>query len=258
MPPRRSGDQEISPRREFDETGEIAIGSSSDRRPVVIADLHVKASRGALRNPAPDFSETENTQTLACNGWGLDTPLILPSTGTDEAIGLKQVPGCCHQQHHRGVGDSGCVRVGAIGNHDTPTPGGVQIDCFIARANGANDLELWKQGHLIAAQTAAAVGQHGPDSIGCLANSVCPVCIFFPLVDDIPGSRQRGHAFRSDSHQSQDTDSHDCSFETKTDQDNSLPAWHHDNNSLRDTCVKRVLYVCTSFSKGAFGEANVP
>jgi len=60
--PRRGGDQEIGPRRELDETGEIAIGGASDRRPVVIADLHGEAARGALRNPAPDFSETENTR----------------------------------------------------------------------------------------------------------------------------------------------------------------------------------------------------
>jgi hypothetical protein len=46
---------------------------------------------------------------------GVDTPLLLPSAGAHEAIGLKQVPGRCHQQHHGGVGDSRCVRVGAIG-----------------------------------------------------------------------------------------------------------------------------------------------
>jgi hypothetical protein len=38
-----------------------------------------KPAPGALRNPAADFSQTENTQALARNGRGLDTPLILPS-----------------------------------------------------------------------------------------------------------------------------------------------------------------------------------
>ena len=164
------------------------------------------------------FAEPENAQALACHGRGIDTPLILPSTGTDEAIGLKQVPGCCHQQHHRGVGDSGGVRVGAIGDHDAPAPGGVQIDRFIARANGTDDLELRKQCHLVAAQPTAAVRQHGPDGIGGLAHGVCPGCILFPLADGVPGSGQRGHAFRSDSHQSQDTDSHDRSFRRAPDQ----------------------------------------
>ena len=42
--------------------------------------------------------------------------------------------------------------------------------------------------------------------------------ILLPLADGVPGSGQRGHAFRSDSHQSQDTDSHDRSFATKMDQ----------------------------------------
>ena len=72
-----------------DETVKIAIGGSGDRRPVVIADRHVEAVRGALRNPAPDFAEPENTQALARNGWGVDTPLLLPSTGAHEAIGLQ-------------------------------------------------------------------------------------------------------------------------------------------------------------------------
>ena len=45
----RGADQEIGPRGQLDETGEIAIGGSGHRRPVVIADLHVEAARGALR-----------------------------------------------------------------------------------------------------------------------------------------------------------------------------------------------------------------
>ena len=105
-----------------------------------------------------------------------------------------------------------------MGDHDAPAPGGVQIDRFVARAHGADDLELRQPCHLVAAQTAAAVGEHGPDGVGCLANGVCPVGIFLPLADSIPGSGQRGHAFRSDSHQSQDTNSHDRPFETQTDQ----------------------------------------
>src|SRR6266508_3431395 len=87
--PWRSSDQEIGPRRELDETVKISIERSGDGCPVVIADLHVEAARSAVRNPAPDFSKTENTQTLGRNGRGVDTPLILPSTGTYEAIGLK-------------------------------------------------------------------------------------------------------------------------------------------------------------------------
>jgi len=65
-----------------------------------------------------------------------------------------------------------------MGDHDTPAPGGGQIDRFIARAHGADDLELGQQGHLVAAQPAAAVGQHGPDSLGSRANGVYPVGIF--------------------------------------------------------------------------------
>src|SRR2546425_1940892 len=84
LTPWRSGDQEIGPRRELDETVEISIRRSGDGVPVVIADLHVEAARGAVRNPAPDFSKTENTQTLAGNGRGVDTPLVLPFTGTYE------------------------------------------------------------------------------------------------------------------------------------------------------------------------------
>src|SRR5882672_6379938 len=87
--PWRSGDQEIGPLRELDETVKISIGRSGDGCPVVIADLHVEAAGGAVRNPAPDFSKTENPQTLAGNGRGVDAPLVLPSTGTYEAIGLK-------------------------------------------------------------------------------------------------------------------------------------------------------------------------
>src|SRR5215468_7132157 len=58
--PRRGGNQEIGPCREIEETGEIAVGRAGDRRPSMIADLHVEAARGALCNPAPDFSETEH------------------------------------------------------------------------------------------------------------------------------------------------------------------------------------------------------
>ena len=105
-----------------------------------------------------------------------------------------------------------------MGDHDAPALGGGQIDRFIARAHGADDLELRQQGHLGATQPAAAVGQHGPDGLGGLANGVCPVGIVLPLVDGVPGRGQRGHAFRSDSHQSQDTDSHERSFATNTDQ----------------------------------------
>jgi hypothetical protein len=184
----------------------------------VIADRHVEAARGALRNPAPDVAEPENPQALARHGRGVDTPLLLPSTGTDEAIGLQQVPRRGQQQQHRGVGDRGGIRVGAMGDHNAPAPGGVQIDRFIARAHGADDLEVWQPGHLVAAQTAAAVGQHGPDGVGGLAHGVCPVGIVLPLADGVPSSGQRGHAFRRDSHQSQDTDRHERSFATQTDQ----------------------------------------
>jgi hypothetical protein len=107
--------------------------------------------RGAVRNPASDFSKTENPQTLAGNGRGVDTPLVLPSTGTYEAIGLKEVPGYRHQQHHGGVGDGRCVRVGAIGDRDASTPGCVEIDRLIACADRAGYLEIRKQCHLVAA-----------------------------------------------------------------------------------------------------------
>ena len=76
---------EIGPRGQLDETGEIAIGGSGDRRPVVIADLHVEAARGALR-PAPDVSKPENPQD-ACQGRGIDPP-VLTSPGAHEAVGL--------------------------------------------------------------------------------------------------------------------------------------------------------------------------
>src|SRR5262245_64135032 len=86
--PRRGGDQEIGPRRELEETGEIAIGGTDDRRPGVIADFHGEAARGALCNPASDSAETEHPQALACNDRGLDPPVLLPAPGTDEAISL--------------------------------------------------------------------------------------------------------------------------------------------------------------------------
>jgi hypothetical protein len=89
----RGADQEIGPRGQRDEIVEISIGRSGDGLPVVIADLHVKTARGAVRDPVADCSKTENAQTLAGNGRGVDTPLLLPSTGAHEAIGLKQVPG---------------------------------------------------------------------------------------------------------------------------------------------------------------------
>jgi hypothetical protein len=76
--------------------------------------------------------------------------LVLPSTGTYKAIGLEQVPGCRHQEHQGRVRDSRCVRVGAVGDRDAPTPGGVEIDGLIACADRADYLEIRKQGHLVA------------------------------------------------------------------------------------------------------------
>src|SRR5262245_21391034 len=105
-----------SPRRKLEETGEIAIGGAGDRRPGVIADLHGKAARSTLRNPAPDSTEPEQPQALTRNGRGLDPPVLLPAPDTDEAIGLKQVPRDGQQQHRR-VGNRRGVRVGAMGDH---------------------------------------------------------------------------------------------------------------------------------------------
>src|SRR5689334_6682182 len=116
----RSTDQEIGPRCQLDETVEISIGRSGDSLPVVIADLHVETARGAVRDPGADGSKTENAQTLAGNGRGIDTPLLLPSAGVYVTISLTHVPGRCHQQHHGGIGDSRGVRVRAIGDRDAP------------------------------------------------------------------------------------------------------------------------------------------
>ena len=109
---------------------------------------------------------------------------------------------------------AGCVRVGAIGDRDAPAPGRVQIDRFIARADGADDLELRKQRHLVAAQAPAAVGQHGPDGIAGLAHGVSSGWLFLPLAHGVARSGQRGGAFRTESHHGQDTDAHKRSFET--------------------------------------------
>jgi hypothetical protein len=127
-------------------------------------------------------------------------------------IGLAHVPGCCHQQHHGGVSDGGCVRVGAIGDRDTPASCRVEIDSFVARADGADDLELRQQIHLVGGQTAAAVGQDGPDGFACLANGVYPVCILLPLANGVAGVGERSYAFGREAHHSQDADSHARSF----------------------------------------------
>src|SRR5205814_7444105 len=84
----RSADQEIGPRRQRDEPVEIAIGRSGDSLAVVIADLHVEAVRPAVRNLAADSAKTEDAQTLAGNGRGVDPPLVLPCTSVDVTIGL--------------------------------------------------------------------------------------------------------------------------------------------------------------------------
>jgi hypothetical protein len=114
--------------------------------------------------------------------------LVLPCAGVHVTIGRTQVPGGRHQQHHGGVGDSRCVGVGAIGDRDAPASRGVQVDRFIARADGADDFELRKQRHLVAAYTATAVGQNGPDGIACLAHGVHPVRVLLPLENSVAGS----------------------------------------------------------------------
>ena len=205
----RGGNQEIGPHRELDQTVKISIGRAADGFPVVIAHLHVEATRGAVRNPAPDLTQAENTQALAGNGRGVDMPLVLPSTGTDEAVGLKQVPGGCHQQHHGGVGDSGCVRVGTIGDGDASTPGCVEIDGLIAGADGADDLEIRKQCHLVAAEAATAVGQNNPDGSAAVAKGVYPARVPRPLANGVAGCGQCGYPFRSEPNESQDISAHD-------------------------------------------------
>ena len=79
------------PRCQRDETVEIAIGRSGDGRAVVIADLHVKTARGAVRNLAADGAKTEDAQTLAGNGRGVDTPLVLPCPSVDVTIDVSTV-----------------------------------------------------------------------------------------------------------------------------------------------------------------------
>jgi len=86
--------------------------------------------------------------------------------------------------------------------------GGVQIDRLIACAAGAHDLEIRKQCHLVTTQAPTAIGQHGPDGIACLANGVYPVGILLPLANGVAGGGQCGHAFRRESHESQDTNVH--------------------------------------------------
>src|SRR5262245_50958064 len=113
-----------------------------DSLPVVIADLHLKAACAALRNLAADGSESEYAQTLARDSRSVDTPLVLPSAGMYVPIGLTQMASRRHQQHHGGVGDRRCVRVGAIGDGDAPVAGCVQVDSLVAGADGADDLEL--------------------------------------------------------------------------------------------------------------------
>ena len=72
--------------------------------------VKVEAARGVMRDLAADRSQTEHAQTLAGNGRGLDPPLVLPSAGVDVTIGLPHVPGCCHHQHHGGIGDRDALR----------------------------------------------------------------------------------------------------------------------------------------------------
>jgi len=79
--------------------------------------------RAAVRNLAADGSKTEYAQTLAGNGRGVDTPLVLPCTSVYVTIGLTHVTGRCHQQHHGGVGNSRGVRVGAMRDRDAPATG---------------------------------------------------------------------------------------------------------------------------------------
>ncbi len=97
------------------------------------------------------------------------------------------MPGGRHQQHHGGVGDSRCVRVGAIGDRDAPTPSGVEIDSLMACADRAGYLEIRQQCHLVAAQASTAVGQNGPDGGASVAKGVYPACVPRPLADGIAG-----------------------------------------------------------------------
>ena len=81
-----------------------------------------------MRDLAADRPHAQNAQTLAGNRRSVDTPLFLPSAGVHVTISLTHVAGRCHQQHHGGIGDGRCVRVGTIGDRDAPPPGRVEID----------------------------------------------------------------------------------------------------------------------------------
>ena len=178
----------------------------------MIADFHVEAARGALRDPAPDFSHAEDAEALARDGRGVDPPLILPRAGVNVPIGRAQVPCRRHQQHHGGVSDRGRVCVGGVGNRYAPAAGRVQVDGFVACADGADDLELGKRRHLFAGEAAAAVGQNGPDAIARLAYGVHPVRMLFALANGVAGGGQRRYPFRTDAHHGQNTNAHDCSL----------------------------------------------
>src|SRR3989441_93238 len=121
---------------------------------------------GPARPPPPSRLRpqgiTHPPGALAERGRLLHPPLILPSARVHVPIGLAQMAGRRHQQHHGGVRNGGGVRVGAIGDCDAPAPGFVQIDRFVTRADRADDLELRQHFHLVAAQAAAAIGQNGP------------------------------------------------------------------------------------------------
>jgi len=41
---------------------------------------------------APKIELCDRSQAFACDGWGLDPPVLLPAPGSDKAISLQQVP----------------------------------------------------------------------------------------------------------------------------------------------------------------------